>query len=400
MLKININECIDLENRIGQLLVTHVDGNGESGSLISRDYLNLIRQYNVGGVVLQEGTIDPLVLRNRLQALQEQLPMPLFAAADYLDLKGGMIGLGWDSREIGLQWRNPRACLEKKAFLSGLLHKLSGINLAFGPIVENKYTSKYNEDEMNVGLVETLDNTDRLMGLSVINAYRQLGVFTTLKHFPFTPIAFNLHSKNLDTKIPKNQVMRVVNIFKELSADASFVMTTHLYDSLVDPTTIVTFSQEWLRILKSDLGFNGLIVTDALFMISEEDLKKMFIDMGSPDELKNGDIYAQFAARAILAGHDLILTEGHSGDFKTIFEGLLKIATGDATKAIQLRSRILESYNKIVLFKTTNSQILRKIPAYNASFFQQVANLVRSPNICRQTSEYDAIVKSVKDIDF
>ena len=44
------------------------------------------------------------------------------------------------------------------------------------------------------------------------------------------------------------------------------VMTSHLVHQHVDAGTPVTFSTEWLRILREDLGFDGVIVADDLHM--------------------------------------------------------------------------------------------------------------------------------------
>ncbi|NQV65098.1 MAG: hypothetical protein HQ497_07025, partial [SAR86 cluster bacterium] len=44
------------------------------------------------------------------------------------------------------------------------------------------------------------------------------------------------------------------------------VMTSHLVHQHVDAGTPVTFSAEWLRILREDLGFDGVIVADDLHM--------------------------------------------------------------------------------------------------------------------------------------
>lgn len=399
-LAISFQDCVDFENKIGQLLITHVDGYGELNSPISKGYIDLIKNYQPGGVLLQEGTIKPEVLRATIQTLQGQLDLPLFTAADYLDLESGMVGLGWDADgdELGLHWRHPKECVERKAFLSAVLHKMSGINLAFGPVVEHKHAKNYTESGV-FGLVENTENTDRETALRAINEFDDLGVFTTLKHFPYTPTHFNLHKTNRDTRIPSNKVREMIKIFGELSKDAHFVMTTHLFNSQIDSKAIATFSKDWIKILRNELGFEGLIVTDGIFMISENILTKVIGEAWPKEEIKKSDIYAVFAARSILAGHDLVLTEGHSGDFRKIFDGLLKMATSNASFSTELRQRIIESHARIVRFKNQHRQSLLQLPAFDGALFTRISNLIQAENLCAQTSEFETIAKQVKSLN-
>jgi hypothetical protein len=58
-----------------------------------------------------------------------------------------------------------------------------------------------------------------------------------------------------------------------------------------------------------------------------------------------------WAIQAILAGHDMIIVEGGSATTYRVFEGLLAAASRRGETGRLLRSRIEESYERIVAFK-------------------------------------------------
>jgi hypothetical protein len=73
-----------------------------------------------------------------------------------------------------------------------------------------------------------------------------------------------------------------------------------------------------------------------------------------------GDRTVSWAIRAILAGHDMIIVEGGSAITYRVFEGLLAAASRRNRTGTLLRSRIGESYERIVAFKEARREALTK----------------------------------------
>jgi beta-N-acetylhexosaminidase len=78
-----------------------------------------------------------------------------------------------------------------------------------------------------------------------------------------------------------------------IDAGAELVMTGHLAYPVVDPAP-ASLSPEWHRILRDELGFDGVVVTDDMLMLQRNGLAE-FADPG------------ENAVRAIAAGGDLLL---------------------------------------------------------------------------------------------
>ena len=160
----------------------------------------------------------------------------------------------------------------------------------------------------------------------MIAQLRSFGLEPVIKHFPYLPTGANLHRQSPDTRLPLAEAEQRFAIFGELSDDAGIMMTTHLYDSLVDKS-IVTFSPLWNGLLRRRRDSTGLLMSDGLLM-----LKNYADSRSSPADPGPGfagiDETARWAMRAILAGHDMVIVEGSAAQTYHVFEGLLTVACG------------------------------------------------------------------------
>ena len=78
-----------------------------------------------------------------------------------------------------------------------------------------------------------------------------------------------------------------------IDADVELVMTGHLAYPAVDAAP-ASLSAEWHRILREELGFDGVVVTDDMLMLQHNELPE-YADPG------------ENAVRAVAAGSDLLL---------------------------------------------------------------------------------------------
>lgn len=121
-------------------------------------------------------------------------------------------------------------------------------------------------------------------------------VFSTLKHFPGHGAASgDSHSSVPSTDLPLEQWRtEVAPPFEAgIDAGAELVMFGHLAYTAVDPAP-ASLSPEWHRILRDELGFDGVAVTDDLLMLEASGVPAY------ADRTTN-------AVAAIAAGNDLLL---------------------------------------------------------------------------------------------
>jgi len=121
-------------------------------------------------------------------------------------------------------------------------------------------------------------------------------VESTLKHFPghgAAPGDSHLSIPSAPLTMDEWRAGPAVPFAAGIDAGAELVMTGHLAYPAVDPAP-ASLSPEWHRILREDLGFDGVVVTDDMLMLQRNDLPE-FADPG------------ENAVRAVAAGSDLLL---------------------------------------------------------------------------------------------
>ncbi len=352
-LAVSLEEARGLEAKLGQMLVVNVDGFGYNGPLaLEPGFVPMVERLQVGGVIPHYGSTDWQKIRRTNRALAGMTGQPLLICCDIVRIalpaaKGaaattarfgdGYVG-GFIGRFRGLPDEDFRRLAGLNAFaLAGL-----GVNVALGPTVDDSTGDSRTDDRAR----------------AVTAGLRRFGIIPVLKHYPFLPRGANLHRESPDTRIALRDVEKRAAVFRRLSSEAPILMTTHLVDSLVDPD-LVTFSAAWNRTLRTHTGFGGLLMSDGLLMLGNYTGASAAL-LDRPGAGISAEGPAAWAARAVLAGHDLLIVEGTAAVTYKVFEGLLAEACGDTPVARQLRSRITEATARIARFKKQNAALLRR----------------------------------------
>jgi beta-N-acetylhexosaminidase len=121
-------------------------------------------------------------------------------------------------------------------------------------------------------------------------------VASTLKHFPghgAAPGDSHLSVPSAPLTIDEWRAGPALPFRSGIDAGAEMVMTGHLAYPAIDAAP-ASLSPEWHRILRDDLGFDGIVVTDDMLMLQHNGLPE-FADPG------------ENAVRAVAAGADLLL---------------------------------------------------------------------------------------------
>ncbi len=189
--------------------------------------------------------------------------------------------------------------------------KYAGLSWSYAPVVDintnplNPSTNirSYGIDPEIVGRFASM----------TIRGYQENGLMATAKHFPGQGHScLNSHFSAEVIRRSKEEMenCEFVPFENAISAGVEAIMTNHAVYPAYDKENLVTFSHEIVNnILKKKLGFKGLTITDCLEM---GPVKKAFAVEDS-------------VVKAILAGHDIILTENdYEKSLFAVMNGLKK----------------------------------------------------------------------------
>lgn len=287
---------MSLEEKVGQLLMVHF-----YGEEANEEAAAWIQTFHVGGIIYYNwanGLSSPpqvLELSKGLQSLAQKtrLKIPLLIAVDQ---EGGYVSRLNDgftvfpgNQDLGMTKRPYLA--EQAAFIMGQEMRAVGINLNLAPVVD---IHAHPDNPMGMRSFGNSPGPVISFSKKALKGYHRAGVMTTLKHFPgLGGVSVDSH---LDLPILEKSLSELQAIefrpFAKLAAQTDFVMTAHILVPSIDPTNCATLSKKILSFLRSDIGFEGVILTDALTM---------------KGLLKNTASLEEAAIRAIEAGCDMLL---------------------------------------------------------------------------------------------
>jgi hypothetical protein len=369
---------LDIQNDdklpIGQLLYINVDGFGESPSPIHPSYVELVRELGIGGVLPHFSEKDTKAIYTSLEKLQNASLSPLLIGMDYTPLVAplsgvkGWAGFGFGAGILGKYGeRLNENCLRKLVILQALLHRLLGYNHVLGPTIDR--SARY-------GSLDQSAETIRPKVEMCLMELEHFGLTATVKHFPYTPSRFSLHEENHDLPLNAEEVKEKMRIFHHVLPKAPAVMTTHLYNSTVDPSAPATFSKTWLDKLES-MGFQGIIFSDALMMIDGHNTllqEKGWLTLEGEPNISNPS--SVFAIKAILAGHDMVILEGHAEDTRKVFRDLDYLINKTTPLGKSFKDRAKQSLEKLAAFKKQRQNLLLKRPQYKPEVIERVITLM------------------------
>ncbi|SDS35976.1 glycoside hydrolase family 3 N-terminal domain-containing protein [Gramella sp. MAR_2010_147] len=281
---------LSVDERIAQLLMIPAFSNKDADH--KQEILRHIKEYKIGGLIFMQGNPKAqLELMNDYQLASE---VPLLGAID------GEWGLGMRlDNTISYPYQMALGAIQGEELIYDMgveiarQIKRTGLHVNFGPVVDVNNNPQnpvinyrsFGEDKLNVSK----------KGIAYMKGMQSQNLLATAKHFP----------GHGDTDTDSHYALPQINHpferlddlemypFKELiNAGIGGVMVAHLDIPALDSTgTPSTLSKPIITgILKERLGFEGLIVTDAMNM-------KGVAEGNEPGEVDK---------KAILAGNDLL----------------------------------------------------------------------------------------------
>jgi beta-N-acetylhexosaminidase len=300
---------MSLEERVGQMLMANLPGGFENvrGSAM-REAFRLVDEVHIGGFIVGLGT--PLDVAARLNELQAVSRLPLVIAAD-LEWGPGMrlwrpvwLPYPMEGRggtvlpfNMGIAATGEPMLAELAGRITGVEARAVGIHWVFAPVADvntapaNPIVNvrSYGSDPVEAGR----------FAAAFIRGAHGAGVLTSAKHFP----------GHGDTDVDSHVSMPVLRIdsatlynreiapFRDaINAGVSSIMLGHIAVPALggDAVTPATLSPRLAAgILRAELGYDGIIITDAMVMGALRDVPGY-----SPTEV---------VLRAVEAGADVVL---------------------------------------------------------------------------------------------
>ena len=261
-----------LEAKIGQLMIC-----GFSGTQITPFIRRMIIEHNLGGVIHFARNVESVLqlasLNEELQALSRQSPSgwPLFIAVDQ---EGGTVarltkGVAVAPSAMALGATKSEAITCQVCETSGAELRAAGINMNLAPVVDVNNNPKnpvigvrsFGEDPADVAR----------LGAAAIRGY-QKHVAAVAKHFPgHGDTAIDSHHDLPVISHDRSRLERVelVPFRAAIAQGVTGIMTSHVSFPAIEQTPGIpaTLSYQVLtRLLREELGFEGLILTDCMEM--------------------------------------------------------------------------------------------------------------------------------------
>ncbi len=288
----SVYNSLSPEERIAQLLMIRAYSN--NGQEYNNNLKTIVKKYNIGGLAFfQGGPVRQAVLTNKLQTVAKT---PLLIS---IDAEWGL-GMRLDST-ISFPHQMTLGAIQNNRIIYEMGKEIArqckriGIHINFAPVVDvnsnpkNPVINSRSFGELKVKVSEK--------GIEYMNGLQSEGIIACAKHFP----------GHGDTDSDSHYTLPIINKNKEILYDTHIfpfkelidkglmsVMVAHLYVPSLDSSinTATTLSKKVVYdVLRKELKFKGLIITDALDM------------QGVTNHFKAGEI----EVRAFLAGNDILL---------------------------------------------------------------------------------------------
>jgi beta-N-acetylhexosaminidase len=328
---------MSLEEKVGQLFIV-----GFKGQKADSQITSMIRNYHVGGVILFSNNIaDPdqlLSLMNSLKELNSKasgVKPPLFLSVDE---EGGRISrmpaqlLKLPSNQAVGNWNDNSLSYEIGGILAEEL-KAFGFNMDFAPVLDI-FSNPANTVIGDRAFGTEPELVSRL-GVQTLKGIRAGGVIPVVKHFP----------GHGDTLVDSHEGLPVVDYGMKRLKDfelkpfqtaidnkADAVMVAHILMKQLDTKDPASLSKAVITdLLKKQMGFDGLVVTDDMTMGAIVGRYKI----------------GEAVVRSIRAGSDILLVcHGYDNQVNAINAVLEAAKSGEISE-----DRLEESVGKILRLK-------------------------------------------------
>ena len=327
-------EGMSVRDLVGQMFVVSMSGT-EPDYYIEK----MIRERNIGGVLLfgynmrSEAQTRELTRSLQELSMRTEPAVPLFIAVDQ---EGGEISSApWvapqpAAAQIGKRGDPAEARATAERIGAELLR--AGVNTNFAPVVDTGFGTaigarSYGEDPHLVAR----------MGVAAIRGFEAAGVVSSAKHFPNHGAASADSHKTLPVIEHDAETLESYDLppFRAaIEAGVPMIMVGHLLYPAIDPERPASLSPAAIGMLREDLGFEDVVVTDDLAM----------------QGATGGGAPARAAVQAVEAGADLLIVSSPPQQQADAYDAVVAaVESGEVSRArieasVERVMRIKEGY--------------------------------------------------------
>lgn len=282
-----------------------------------------LEKYPVGGILyLSQNIVSRNQTQTMLSNVQAYSKIPVFTAVDE---EGGVVSRVGNNPNMGTtsfpSMKNIGSTGDSNqaytvGYTIGNECKELGFNLDFAPVAD-VFSNPENTVIGNRAFSDDPNITADMVS-SCVRGFKDAKMLCALKHFPGhgDTIADSHYEAAITSKtLEELDELEFVPFVKGIEAGADFVMVGHILTPNITADYIpATLSNEMLSILRDELKFDGIIITDAMNMAAITDYYSS----------------SEAAVTAVKAGIDMILVPE---DFHAAVSGVMHaLETGDITE--------------------------------------------------------------------
>ena len=291
-------KTLSLDEKIGQLLLVRYPDSNQIEDL---------KKYKLSGFVFYEKDFKNKTKNeviNMIDKLQNNSSIPLLTAVD--EEGGKVIRVSSNSNLVSEPFKSPSDLYNSGGFAkikedtkykSEILYSL-GLNVNLAPVVD---VSTDSSDYIYERTLKQDTSKVKEYAKTVIEASKGTNVSYTLKHFPGYGSNSDTHLGSSTSSKSYDDILSIdIPPFKAgIDAGAEAVLVSHNIVSSIDSSSPSSLSINTHNILRDDLNFTGVIITDDL-------------DMNALNNIDDKVI------KALLAGNNLIITTNYEESFNEI----------------------------------------------------------------------------------
>ncbi len=295
-------QTLTQDEKIGQLLLVRYPDSNQ---------ISTLGKYGFGGYVFFAKDFDGKTteeVKNMTSSLQKAYKIPILTAVD--EEGGKVVRVSSNSKLVPNKFRSPSDLYKDGGFVkikedtvekSKVLNNL-GLNLNLAPVVD---VSTNASDYMYERTLQENTNLTSTYAKTVVEASKGTGVSYTLKHFPGYGNNPDTHTGSTTDNRSYDDIMKndIPPFEMGIEAGAEAVLVSHNTVTNIDSANPASLSPAVHTILRNNLKFTGVIITDD-------------IAMGATNGVSDVTV------KAILAGNDLVITTDYDQSISDIKKAL------------------------------------------------------------------------------
>lgn len=306
-------EAMTIEEKVGQLFLARYPGE----IAVSDSQTYHIGGYLLFGADFENETADSLL--NKIQALQSDKEIPMFIGAD--EEGGTVTRISRNPNLVASPFQSPQAIYQANGWegiAADAVQKAEiltsyGIQLGLFPVADVATDPNAFIYERTIG--QDAKGTSTFVE-TVVNSLKETQVVSTLKHFPG-------YGNNLDSHIEIVRDERPIEELRQndflpfqagIKAGVDSILVSHNIVTSIDPDVPASISPKINHVLRDELGFNGVVMTDDMDMVG-------LADFISQEEA---------GLAALKAGNDLVLSSSYAVQIPTVVQA---VKNGDYSEA-------------------------------------------------------------------